>query len=74
MAVGVLNGFLYAVGESLTTKQQTEKSELQIQLIINSLVSRRHNSIVFILQGGHDAPAVSNPAQSRFSCMERYAP
>ena len=28
VAVGVLNGFLYAVGESLTTKHQTEESEL----------------------------------------------
>lgn len=24
--------------------------------------------------GGHDAPAVSNPQQSRFACMERYDP
>ena len=24
--------------------------------------------------GGHDAPAVSNPQQSRFSCMERFDP
>ena len=37
VAVGVINGFLYAVG-------------------------------------GHDAPAVSNPQQSRFNCMERYDP
>jgi len=37
VAVGVLNGLLYAVG-------------------------------------GHDAPAVSNPQQSRFTCMERYDP
>ena len=27
-----------------------------------------------ILVGGHDAPALSNPQQSRFSCMERYDP
>ena len=24
--------------------------------------------------GGHDAPAATNPAQSRFNCMERYDP
>ena len=35
LKVGVVNGFLYAIG-------------------------------------GHDAPAVSNPQQSRFNCMERY--
>ena len=42
VAVGVLNGFLYAVGESWTTKQQTEKLVKswrvvqQIQLILLS--------------------------------------
>ena len=37
MGVGVLNGFLYAVG-------------------------------------GHDSPAVTNPNQSRMTCVERYDP
>merc|ERR1719189_777712 len=82
--VAVLHNKLYAVGgrdgSACLRSVECYDPHTNKWSSLANMCRRRGGVAVGVLNGflyavgGHDAPAVSNPQQSRFSCMERYDP
>ena len=82
--VAVLHNKLYAVGgrdgSACLRSVECYDPHTNKWSSVANMTRRRGGVAVGVLNGflyavgGHDAPAVSNPQQSRFSCMERYDP
>jgi len=82
--VAVLNNKLYALGgrdgSSCLRSVECYDPHTNKWCTVANMCKRRGGVGVGVVNGflyavgGHDAPAVSNPQQSRFSCMERYDP